>query len=80
MAKLLETNLRRHCPNLPILYPVEANAIFVQLPSIEVLHKLQKKSFFWTWDYERAVARWMTAWDTEPAFVETFIAQLKELI
>jgi len=80
MAKLLETNLRKHCPHLPILYPVEANAVFVQLPSMEVLHKLQKKSFFWIWDHERAVARWMTSWDTEPSFVEAFIAELKTLI
>ena len=80
MAKLLETNLRRHCPHLPILYPVEANALFVQLPSMDVLHKLQKKSFFWIWEHDRVVARWMTAWDTEPAFVETFIRELKTLI
>lgn len=80
MAKLLEKNLRKHCPQLPILYPVEANAVFVQLPSMEVLQKLQKKSFFWTWDHERSVARWMTSWDTEPLFVEAFIADLKTLI
>jgi threonine aldolase len=77
MAKLLETNLRKHCPHLPILYPVEANAVFVRLPSVEILHKLQKKSFFWIWDHERAVARWMTSWDTDPLFVEAFIAELK---
>ena len=80
MAKLLETNLQRHCPQLPILYPVEANAVFVQLPSMEVLQALQKKSFFWIWDHEKVVARWMTSWDTEPAFVEMFIAGLKTLI
>ncbi len=80
MAKLLETNLLKYCPHLPILYPVEANAVFVQLPSMEVLQKLQKKSFFWIWDYERSVARFMTSWDTEPSFVEAFIADLKTLI
>ncbi len=80
MAKLLEIQLKRHCPHLPILYPVESNAVFVQLPSMEILLQLQKKSFFWIWDHERLVARWMTAWDTEPAFVESFIAELKKLI
>ncbi|MBU6447056.1 MAG: threonine aldolase, partial [Verrucomicrobia bacterium] len=80
MAKLLETKLRTHCPQLPILYPVEANALFVQLPSMDILQRLQKKSFFWIWDYEKAVARWMTSWDTDPAFVDTFIAELKCLI
>ena len=80
MAKLLETNLRRHCPQIPILYPVEANAVFVQLPSLEILHKLQKQSFFWIWDHERAVARWMTSWDTKPSFVEEFVQKVKEMI
>lgn len=80
MAKLLENRLRRQFPNLPILYPVEANAVFVQLPSMEILRKLQKKSFFWIWDHERAVARWMTSWDTEASFIESFIQELKCLI
>jgi len=80
MAKRLEDNLKRHCPKLPILYPVQANAVFVQLPSSEILHQLQKKSFFWIWDHERSVARWMTSWDTEPAFVDEFTQELKRLI
>lgn len=77
MAKLLEHHLKRAFPQLPILYPVEANAIFVQLPSLEILKKLQKKSFFWIWDHEQYVARWMTSWDTQPMFIEAFIAELK---
>lgn len=76
MAKLLETNVRRRFPQLPILYPVESNAVFVQLPSMEILKELQKKSFFWIWDHERVVARWMTSWDTEPSFVEAFIREI----
>ncbi|HSX12423.1 MAG TPA: beta-eliminating lyase-related protein [Rhabdochlamydiaceae bacterium] len=80
MAKLLETSLRRHCPYLPILYSVDANAVFVQLPSMRILEKLQKKSFFWIWDHEQVVARWMTSWDTEPSFVEAFIVELKKII
>ncbi len=80
MAKLLETNLRKSCPQLPIIYPVEANAVFVQLPSMEVVQKLQKKSFFWIWDHERMIVRWMTSWDTEPAFVEAFVRELAKMI
>jgi threonine aldolase len=76
MAKLLETNLRAKFPELPILYPVESNAVFVQLPSMEILKALQKKSFFWIWDHERAVARWMTSWDTEPSFVEALMREI----
>lgn len=79
MAKLLESSIRRQCPNLPILYPVEANSVFVQLPSIEILQKLQKNSFFWIWDHKKAVARWMTSWDTTPESIERFISNLAEL-
>jgi threonine aldolase len=77
MAKLLESHLKRSFPQLPILYPVEANAVFVQLPSLEIMQKLQKKSFFWIWDQEQLIARWMTSWDTQPDFIEAFIAELK---
>lgn len=79
MAKLLESNLRRFSPELSILYPVEANAVFVQFPSLEILQKLQKKSFFWIWDHESRVARFMTSWDTEPSSIETFVNELKIL-
>ena len=79
MAKLLEENLRRDFPQLNILYPVDANAIFVQLPA-HALRKLQEKYFFWVWDAEKSVARWMTTWDTQPEFIEQFISELKRCL
>lgn len=79
MAKLLEKHLRRDFPQLRILYPVEANAVFVQLPE-RVLTQLKEKHFFWVWDHEAFVARWMTSWDTEPAFIEVFMKDLKDLM
>lgn len=79
MAKYLEELLRRHLPQLRILYPVEVNALFVQIPP-HALKKLQAKSFFWIWDEKESIARWMTTWDTEPKFLEQFIADLKSLI
>jgi len=78
MAKFLEEQIRRHFPQFHILYPVEANALFVQLPS-SLIKKLQEKSFFWIWDEERSIARWMTTWDTEPKFLERFLADLHSL-
>ena len=80
MAKLMESKLREHCFHAHILYPVQANAVFAHLPSMEILLKLQQKSFFWIWNQEGKVARWMTSWDTQPAFVEEFVAELKSLI
>jgi threonine aldolase len=80
MAKILEAALLRDCPQLPILYPVQANAVFVKLPSMKILKKLQEKSFFWVWDPENAVARWMTSWDTEASSIDSFIHELKKLL
>ena len=79
MAKSLEEQIRRRFPQLRILYPVEANALFVQLPS-HAIKKLQEKSFFWIWDEEESIARWMTTWDTQPEFLEQFLADLKSLL
>jgi len=79
MAKYLEELLRRHLPQLKILYPVEANTLFVKIPP-HAIKKLQSKSFFWIWDEKESIARWMTTWDTEPKFLETFVSDLKSMI
>lgn len=79
MAQLLEKTIRRDFPELHILYPVEANALFVQLPS-HALYELQQKHFFWIWDEKRSVARWMTGWDTQPAFIEKFCNDLQKIL
>lgn len=79
MAKLLEETLKRDFPELHILYPVEANALFVQIPH-RILHKLQKQHFFWIWDEKQSIARWMTSWDTQPEFIKTFCTDLRKLL
>lgn len=77
MAKLLEKKLKKQFPELPILYPVEANSLFVQLPP-KALKKLQKKSFFWIWDETNSVARWMTGWDTQPEWIDAHLNHLRD--
>ncbi len=79
MAKLLENELRNHFPEFHILYPVESNAVFVQLPSMEIMQELQKKSFFWIWNHEKLIARWMTSWDTDPSFISSFVEEIRTL-
>ncbi|MBS0625051.1 MAG: low specificity L-threonine aldolase [Verrucomicrobia bacterium] len=76
MAKLLEEKLRKNFPQMKILYPVEVNALFVQLPA-SIYKKVQEKFFFWIWDEENSVVRWMTTWDTEPEFIDLFVENLK---
>jgi len=78
LARLLEKELRLHCPQIPILYPVQANAVFVKLPPL-ALEQMQKKYFFWIWDEEQSIARWMTSWDTKPESIEQFVQDLAKL-
>lgn len=77
MAKLLEGKLRKEFPQLKILYPVEANALFVHLPPL-IYQRLQKKYFFWIWNEEHAIVRWMTTWDTQPELIDAFVSDLKK--
>ena len=60
-----------------LLYPVEANEIFATAPK-EVWNKLQSAGFvFYTWgDPERPRARFVSAFDTDPADVAAFEAAL----
>ncbi len=76
MAKLLESKLR----NLPVklLYPVEANALFVQIPN-KIIKPLQAFGFFWIWDEKNSIVRWMTGWDTQPSWIDRFASKLTEL-
>jgi threonine aldolase len=75
LARLLEENLR--CvPSLRILYPVQANAVFVQMPArlAEGLH-----SRGWHFYNIAGGERLMCSWDTEPADIDRLMKDLREL-
>lgn len=62
MAKVLEEEARG-VPGVELLRGVEVNSLFVRLPE-KVLSELQEWSFFWTWDLDDNVVRWMTSFAT----------------
>lgn len=64
---------------LEIVYPVEANALFVRVPK-ESIPTLQSERFFYVWDAEESIVRWMTSWDTTESDVDDFIALLKRTL
>ncbi|HEY7097357.1 MAG TPA: low specificity L-threonine aldolase [Terriglobales bacterium] len=70
MAKLLEEQVRG-IAGLKIVYPVEANGVFVQVPK-EAIAKIQKQYFFYVWDEEEGVVRWMCSFDTTEDDVREF--------
>jgi len=70
MAKLLEREIRR-IPQVRIVYPVEANGVFAQIPRAAI-QKIQERYFFYVWSEEESVVRWMCSFDTTEEDVREF--------
>jgi threonine aldolase len=71
MAQLLEREVRK-IPNVKIMYPVEANGVFAQIPR-EAIAKIQERYYFYVWDEEESVVRWMCSFDTTEEDVREFV-------
>ena len=59
-----------------IVYPVQANAVFVRLRPRHMA-ALQRDWTFHVWDEGENVVRWMTAFDTTEADVDSFLAGIR---
>jgi len=62
MARLLEQEVKK-IPGVTVVYPVEANGVFAQIPR-DAIRKIQERYFFYVWSEEEAVVRWMCSFDT----------------
>jgi len=78
MAQLLKREVSK-IPQLKIIYTVEANGVFVQIPR-SAIAKLQKRYFFYVWDEERSIVRWMCSWDTTEADVKQFVEFVSQVV
>jgi threonine aldolase len=58
-----------------VVYPVEADAVFARLSPGHIA-ALQKEWTFHVWDENASVVRWMTAFDTQEADVDEFLAAI----
>ncbi|WP_354644860.1 threonine aldolase family protein [Kitasatospora camelliae] len=76
MAKRLETAVRG-IEGVSIVRPVQANAVFAILPR-EVSERLQKRYRFYFWDEHTGEVRWMAAFDTSEADIDSFAAAIVE--
>jgi threonine aldolase len=78
MAELLETKLRR-ISGIKILFPRQANSVFVELPqdAIEALH--QRGWHFYTF-IGRGGCRFMCSWDTTEQDVNDFATDIAEVM
>lgn len=70
MAALLQKELSK-IPKVKIVYKVEANGVFAQIPR-QAIAKLQKRYFFYVWNAEQSVVRWMCSFDTTEQDVRQF--------
>lgn len=77
MAQLLFGELQG-IAGVRVMYPVQVNSVFAQLPS-EVWHRLQEEYFFYDWDEANDVVRWMCSFDTAEADIRAFVAALRQL-
>jgi threonine aldolase len=81
MAQLLEQGVKK-IPGISIVYPVEANGVFAKIPR-EAIKKIQERYFFYVWNNEESVVRWMCSFDTTDSDVREFTqfvgAVLREL-
>ena len=78
MAQLLKREVGA-VPDVKIVYPVEANGVFARIPP-RAIPKLLKRYFFYPWDAEQSVVRWMCSWDTTPDDVKKFVAFIRSTL
>ena len=70
MARLLEKEISK-IPQVKIVYKVEANGVFAKIPH-HAIARLQKRYFFYVWNEEQSVVRWMCSFDTTEEDVRRF--------
>jgi len=79
MAKRLESALR-HLPRVQIVYPVQTNSVFARIPD-EILQAMYRRGWkFYTHVGSADEARLMCSWDTTEQDVDSFAADLSELV
>jgi len=78
MARLLEAELRR-IPQVKIVWKVEANGVFAQIPQ-HAIQKIKDRYFFYMWIEEESIVRWMCSFDTTEGDVKEFAKAVAEAV
>lgn len=78
MARLLQTQIRK-IPHVKIVYKVEANGVFAKIPR-PAIARLQKRYFFYVWNEQQSVVRWMCSFDTTEQDVRQFARFVAETV
>jgi threonine aldolase len=78
MARLLEKEIAR-IPGVKIVWKVEANGVFVQLPP-QAIARIQERYFFHTWIEDENIVRWMCSFDTTEEDIRDFAKFVAEAV
>jgi len=78
MARLLRKKLSE-IPQVKIIYKVEANGVFARIPR-GAIARLQKRYFFYVWNEQQSVVRWMCSFDTTEQDVKQFARFVAETV
>ncbi len=78
MAQQLKEKLTAF-KSITITRPVEANAVFCELPQ-NIIKSLRKKFFFYVWDENTFEVRLMTSFSTTSEEIDLFVKEIKSLL
>jgi threonine aldolase len=78
MARVLEAEMRK-IPQVRIVWKVEANGVFAQIPR-HAIEKIQERYFFYPWIEEECIVRWMCSFDTTKEDVKDFAKVVAEAV
>lgn len=78
MARVLEAEIRK-IPQIRIVWKVEANGVFAQIPK-HAIEKIKEKYFFYPWIEEEDIVRWMCSFDTTEEDVNEFVKYVAEAV
>src|ERR1700689_4323296 len=78
MARVLQGEVRK-IPQVRVVWKVEANGVFVQIPR-PAIQKIKEHYFFYPWIEEECIVRWMCSFDTTEEDVMEFAKVVAEAV
>ena len=78
MARLLEGEVRK-IPQVRVVWKVEANGVFAQIPR-HAIERIKERYFFYPWIEEECIVRWMCSFDTTEDDVREFALVVAEAV
>jgi threonine aldolase len=78
LARVLEAAVRR-IPQVRIVWKVEANGVFVQIPR-HAIEKIKERYFFYPWIEDENIVRWMCSFDTTEEDVKEFAEMVAKAV